>query len=82
MLLEAKLILRYPLSQLTEGGTLYRLMALNPMTAPMELFRRIMLGQGSVSLMSIAISLVFTVIALIGGMLIFNRVERSFIDTI
>ena len=72
----------YPLSQLTEGGTLYRLMALNPMTAPMELFRRIMLGQGSISLMSIAISLVFTVIALIGGMLIFNRVERSFIDTI
>lgn len=72
----------YPLSQLNEGGTLYRLMALNPMTAPMELFRKIMLGQGSINMLSVVISLVFTAVALIGGMLIFNKVERSFIDTI
>ena len=54
----------------------------NPMTAPMELFRKIMLGVGSVSAVSIASWVIFTIAALAAGVLVFNRVERTFIDTI
>ena len=72
----------YPLSQLDTHGTLYYLMLFNPMTAPMEMFRKIMLGQGVLEHVSIISTFVFTVIVLFGGILIFNRVERTFIDTI
>lgn len=72
----------YPFSQLQNVNLMYRVMILNPMTVPMELFRLIMLGQGTIVPLSVLFSAVFTLAALLGGMLIFNRVERSFIDTI
>lgn len=72
----------YPFSQLQNVNLMYRVMILNPMTVPMELFRLIMLGQGTIVPLSVLFSAFFTLAALLGGMLIFNRVERSFIDTI
>ena len=72
----------YPLAQLSGISVLYYIMLINPMTAPMELFRRSLFGQGTVSPVSVISCLVFTAAALVGGVLIFNRVEQSFIDTI
>ena len=72
----------YPLSQLTPGSLMYRVMALNPMTAPLEVFRAAMLGQGTVLPGSVVSAVACTAAALVGGMLIFNHVERTFIDTI
>lgn len=72
----------YPLSQLNGIGTLQAIMMLNPMTAPMELFRMAMLGVGSVSAISLVSWGAFTLFSLVAGVLVFNRVERTFIDTI
>ncbi len=72
----------YPLAQLNGMNTLYYIMLFNPMTAPMELFRKIMLGQGCIDPISIASTVIFTLAVVIGGILIFNKVERTFIDTV
>ena len=72
----------YPFSQLHAGGFLYHVMRLNPMTAPLELLRLIVLGQGTVKASMVISSVIFTAAALAGGILFFNRVERSFIDTV
>ena len=72
----------YPLSQLQVGGLMASVVAINPMTAPLELLRLILLGQGAAPLPSLVSSIAFTIVALLVGMLCFNRVERSFIDTI
>ena len=72
----------YPFSQLKDNDIMYRVMLINPMTVPMELFRKILLGQGTIPTVSVFLSVLLTVLVLIGGILIFNSVERSFIDTI
>ncbi len=72
----------YPLSQVSRSGLMYRLMLANPMTAPLELFRLILLGQGTIMPETVISSLLFTAASLICGTLVFNRVERNFIDTI
>ena len=72
----------YPFSQLQTNGFMYDVMRVNPMTAPLELVRLILLGEGTVQPIMVISSLAFTVIALVGGVICFNSVERSFIDTI
>ena len=72
----------YPFSQLQGNGIIRTILIMNPMTAPIELFRLVVLGRGTVHWISIFFTALFTFVALIGGMLIFNRVERNFIDTI
>jgi lipopolysaccharide transport system permease protein len=54
----------------------------NPVTAVMETFKYGFLGQGTFSWLSLCYSIVFTIIILFGGILIFNRVERNFMDVI
>lgn len=71
----------YPLSELG-NGVLKKLILLNPVTAPVELFRYAVLGVGSVHLSSLLISVVFTVFVLLLGIITFNRVERTFMDTV
>lgn len=71
----------YPLSELGEG-TLRSLILLNPVTAPVELFRCALLGVGTVLPSGLAISLVFTAVVLLTGIIVFNRVERTFMDTV
>lgn len=71
----------YPLSQI-ENEWMKRLMLLNPATSPIELFRYALLGQGTVSVPGLAISLVFTAIVLVLGIMVFNKVEKTFMDTV
>ena len=70
----------YPLSIIPEK---YRfLAAMNPMTSVVETFRGAFLGVSSIELSHILISVSFTLLIFFLGLLMFNRVEKSFMDTI
>jgi len=55
---------------------------LNPLTSLFEAFKYGFLGQGTFDPAWLAYSVVFTVILLISGIIIFNKVEQRFIDTV
>lgn len=70
----------YPLSAAPER---YKpLIQLNPMTGIIEAFRFAFLGQGELSVASLGYSTAVTIVILVVGVLIFNRIERSFVDTV
>ncbi|MCB9015291.1 MAG: ABC transporter permease [Lentimicrobiaceae bacterium] len=70
----------YPLSQIPEK---YRLLVLaNPMTPIIETFKTALLGTGSISYAYLLYSFGFTIVLLLIGILIFNKVERTFMDTV
>ncbi len=70
----------YPLSIVPEK---YRLLViLNPMASIVETFRGAFLGVSSIELSHILISVSFTLLIFFLGLLMFNRVEKSFMDTI
>jgi lipopolysaccharide transport system permease protein len=70
----------YPLSRAPER---YRwLIELNPMTNIIEGMRFSLLGTGSFSFSSLSYTVISTVIILVVGTLIFNKVEKSFVDTV
>ncbi len=70
----------YPLSQVPEQ---YRnLYALNPMVAVVEGFRQAFLGTGSLTPQIVGISVLGTGILLLVGLVLFSRVEKTFMDTI
>ncbi len=71
----------YPLSQLDEGF-LKSVIMINPITMPIELYRYVLLGVGAINWGYYAASLVFTLIILTLGIMIFNKVERTFMDTV
>ena len=58
------------------------LIELNPMTSLIETFRYGFLGKGSFSWSSIGYSTLTTIILLISGIIIFNKVEKNFVDTV
>lgn len=73
----------YPLSTVKVKFSKYSwLVEYNPMTTVIETFRYGFLGQGTLSLTSLGITLGITIVILLSGVVVFNRVERSFIDTI
>ena len=71
----------YPLSQLPEGA-LRTAILWNPVTAPVELFRWAVLGVGTVQPWYLAASVGITLIIALLGVMLFNRVERTFMDTV
>ena len=71
----------YPLSQLPQGW-MRTVSLMNPVTAPVELFRLILLGEGLFVPVSYVWSLVFTVIVTVLGVVVFNWVEKTFLDTV
>ena len=71
----------YPLSQLKEG-ILRTLIMLNPVTAPVELSRYILLGSGTVLPLHLIGSVCFTLICFFSGLILFNTAERTFIDRV
>jgi len=71
----------YPLSAL-EPGWMRSALLLNPVTAPMELFRYAVLGQGEVLPGYLALSAGITVLLAVLGILLFNRAEKTFMDTV
>jgi lipopolysaccharide transport system permease protein len=54
----------------------------NPMTAILEAFRLCLFGVGTLTAESMVMSIGATVVLLLTGMLIFQRTERTFIDTV
>ena len=72
----------YPLSMLDESPRLKVLVQLNPMTAPIEVFRAATLGTGSVSAGAILYSVILTLVALVLGVVLFSRIEKTFMDTV
>jgi lipopolysaccharide transport system permease protein len=57
-------------------------MKLNPMTPIIEIFRHSFFGTGVFDASGLYYSAGFTVVLLFFGIIIFNRVEKSFIDTV
>jgi lipopolysaccharide transport system permease protein len=73
----------YPLSVAREKyPKLSWIIEVNPMTPIIETFRYGFLGEGTFSWMSLGISAVVTVVITLLGMIIFNKVEKNFIDTV
>ena len=72
----------YPISQIGGSGKLKALMMLNPVTAPVEAFRYILLGSGTFDLKYLCISWIITIIIVVFGVMIFNTVEKTFMDTV
>lgn len=70
----------YPLSQVPEKWKW--LIALNPMTSIVEIFRYAFLGAGTVQPWLFGLSISMTVLILFIGILMFNRVEKTFIDIV
>lgn len=71
----------YPLSQLG-AGVMKTILMVNPVTGPVELFRYAVLGQGTVSAAYYISSCVFTLVVLVFGIMLFNKVEKTFMDTV
>lgn len=70
----------YPFSIIPEK---YKILAsINPMTSVVECFRFIFFGVSEIELTHILISVVVTFFIFIYGYLIFNKVEKNFMDTI
>lgn len=58
------------------------ILALNPMAAIVDLYRYAFFGTLALSFKYLLLSIVTTVIVLTSGVLVFNKVERTFVDTI
>lgn len=70
----------YPVSSIPEK---WRWVAdYNPVTPIIETFRLGFLGRGEVSWLRLAYSTFFMLVVLLIGVMVFNRVEKTFIDTV
>ncbi len=73
----------YPASVLRESYPLLKtLLMLNPMTPIIEFFRAAYLGTGQFSALWLLISCGMTLIVFLLGLMLFNRVEKTFADVI
>jgi len=73
----------YPLSTAIEKYPKYSwIIKYNPMTAIIETFRYGFLGEGSFSWISLGYATGVTTVLLIIGIVVFNKVEKTFIDTV
>jgi lipopolysaccharide transport system permease protein len=70
----------YPLSAAPEKYK--KIIELNPMTGIIEAFRFAFLGKGEFSVWSIGYSGLVTIVVLFLGVIIFNKTEKNFVDTI
>ncbi len=71
----------YPIS-IVSKGILRTLILANPMTAIIEAFRYATLGQGYFSWLALGYSFVFMSVLLIFSVVVFNKVQRNFMDTV
>lgn len=70
----------YPLS--STGGKLRTLLLLNPMTAIIENFKYSVFDQGEFLFGGIVYSVCFSLLVAIVGIIVFNQVEKTFMDTV
>ncbi len=76
----------YPLSRVEgvvkAGINVHSLMCLNPVTPIIEAFKYGFLGEGMLDWGWLAYSFVFMIVLLTIGIMLFNKVQRSFMDTV
>jgi len=73
----------YPLSLIKEKLAEYAwVVEYNPMTHVIEMARYMLLNEGTIVLSKIIFTSLFTVLILLFGIVIFNKTEKTFIDTI
>jgi lipopolysaccharide transport system permease protein len=70
----------YPMSQIPEKWQW--VYALNPVAVVVETFRYALLGAGSVRIWQLGVSLGITVLVLFIGIILFSRIEKTFMDTV
>ncbi|MGD1839553.1 MAG: ABC transporter permease [Thermonemataceae bacterium] len=70
----------YPMSSLSPKLQLY--MSFNPIAPVLEGFRYAFLGSGVFNLQMLLYSILVTLVLFFGGVAIFHRVERNFMDTV
>ena len=70
----------YPLSSVS--GWVRSVLLLNPVTGPLELLRHALFGSGHILWNQLLYALLFTVAVDTVGLAVFNRVERTFVDTV
>lgn len=71
----------YPLSQLGDGF-MKTILLINPVTMPVEIFRFAVLGQGTILPGYLALSWTITLAVAVFGVMLFNKVEKTFMDTV
>ena len=67
--------------QTIEGTRYYPFIAYNPLSPVIEIFRNSILG-GKIDLSMLMYSLLSSIVVFILGLLIFNKTEKTFIDTV
>ena len=72
----------YPLSMMQEGSTTRFVLELNPISHIIEAFKYAFVGNGSLSAGGLVYSGIFTLVILLMGVVVFNRTERTFMDTV
>ena len=70
----------YPMSLISEQWRW--LVALNPMSPITEIFKYTFLGGGVVDVTYWLVSVAVTIVVLLSGIALFNRIEKSFMDTV
>ena len=71
----------YPLSTVAEGW-MKNLLMLNPVTSSVEMMRYAILGKGTLDMGYYGLSWAVTLVVALLGIMIFNKVERNFMDTV
>lgn len=71
----------YPMSEI-EGGLMKELLMVNPVTPPIEIIRYALLGKGTIDVPFLIISWVIAIVVMVFGIMVFNKVERTFMDTV
>jgi lipopolysaccharide transport system permease protein len=71
----------YPLSFLADSKYKW-IIEINPLTPLMEVFRYALFGKGTFTALSLVYSAGFMVVVIFAGIIIFNKVEKSFMDTV
>ncbi len=70
----------YPLALIPDKYKIYS--KLNPVTPIIEGFRYSLFGQGAIMWHDLIYSAAFTIVLVLVGILVFNRTERNFMDTV
>ncbi len=74
-------LVNLPYSKFEENGVAY-LVDYNPMAHLIEMSRFMLIGKGNFSIESFLYTSLVSIVTLVVGVLIFNKTEKSFIDTI
>ena len=69
----------YPISEISAKHQIF--VMINPMTSIVEAFKYAFLGAGKFSIPGLTYSFIFMIIILFFGIIVFNRMEKNFVDT-